>query len=117
MNAIAFTHGVLAVFGEPRRMAPGAWGILRDARKDALLRTTAGFVAGRSLILPLVPPREIIGHVGRHLVLELRGALFQERDDAFLDVIGAAAGVDAAAVDLVGFHRIVGARHAPHHLP
>src|SRR6478735_11958588 len=58
-------------------------------------------------ILPLVPPREIIGHVARHLVLELRRALFQERHYSLFHVARAAAGVDAAAVDLVRFHRIV----------
>src|ERR1700753_811127 len=50
------------------------------------------------LVFPLVPPGEIIRHVGRDLVLEVGGALFQERQHAFLDVFGAAAGVDAAAV-------------------
>src|SRR6266571_9433447 len=49
-----------------------------------------------SFILPLVPPREIVGHVGGNLVLELRRALFQERHHAFFHVLGAAAGVDAA---------------------
>src|SRR5260221_11153618 len=53
------------------------------------------------LFIPaLVPPREIVGHVRRHPVLELRRAFFQERDHALLDVVGAAAGLDAAAVDL-----------------
>src|SRR5882757_9256030 len=88
------------------------YGLLRFARNDGASCKTAS----RSLIPALVPPREIVGHVSRDLVLELRRALFQERDHTFLDVVGTAAGVDAAAVDLVGFHRIVGAQHAPHHL-
>src|SRR6185436_10336069 len=62
---------------------------------------------GPSLILPLVPPREIVGHVGRDLVLEICRALFQKRHHAFFDVLRAAAGVNAAAVDLVRFHGIV----------
>ena len=51
------------------------------------------------------------------LSLNTRRALFQERHHAFFHVLRAAARIDAAAVDLVGFHRIVGAQHAPHHLP
>ena len=41
-----------------------------------------------SLILPFFPPREIVRHVRRDLVLELRRALFQERADTFLEVVG-----------------------------
>src|SRR4051812_33584485 len=36
-------------------------------------------IATRSLILALLPPREIVGHVAGNLVLEFGRALFQKR--------------------------------------
>jgi hypothetical protein len=49
MNAIAFTREVLAVFGEPRRMAASTElnTILREAAKTPLLRMTASIVSRR----------------------------------------------------------------------
>jgi hypothetical protein len=58
MNAIAFTREVLAVFGEPRRMAASTVlnSILRDAAKAPLLRMTSE-IASRALkmTVPVCP--------------------------------------------------------------
>jgi len=65
-----------------------------------------------SLVLPLIPPRKIVGHISRYLVLELRRR-FSRNDTRPLSRPRSARAHRCAAIDLVGFHRIVGSQHPP----
>jgi len=62
-----------------------------------------------SLVLPLYPPRKIIWQIGRHPVFEYGRPLLQEGHHPLLGVSGTTTRIHAAAFNLVGFHRIVGA--------